>query len=349
MIFSVQYMRAIAALMVVCTHTAWKGEQYSTNPMYWFNIGGVGVDLFFIISGYIMCHTIFNKKLNVVDFIKARLVRIIPLYWVLTSVALCVYWVAPDKVNSSGGSTSVLYSFILFPTDSKYLIQNGWTLSYEFYFYIIFSVGLFFAGFLRFLAPAVILLSLALFGYLVETGGIYFNFLTNSLLIEFAMGIFIFNIHRAIVFNNSYSLILIIVSIVSLAYVNFFGGSGERVLDYGVPCFLFFLAMINFESKFSILKNNTASSIMAKIGDSSYSIYLIHPFVLTGSSIVLNKLGFSVYGWFFVSLLIINSVLAGLCCHVFLEKPMTEFIRRLVKWQSANNQIQTKIGFSLFK
>lgn len=349
MIVSIQYMRAIAALLVVCTHTAWKGEQYSTNPMHWFNVGGAGVDLFFIISGYIMCHTIYDKKLNIIDFIKARLIRIVPLYWLLTGVALCAYLVAPDKVNSSGGNTSVLCSFILFPTDSKYLIQNGWTLSYEFYFYIIFSVGLLFTGFLRFFTPAVILLSLVSLGYLMEASSVYFNFITNSLLIEFVMGILIFNIHRAVVFNSACSLILIIVSIVSLTCVNFFGGSGERVFDFGVPCFLFFLAMMNFERKFIVLKGNIISSIMAKVGNSSYSIYLIHPFVLTGSSIILKKLGFSEYGWLFVSTLIINSVLVGWCCHVFLEKPITEFIRCLVKRERANKHIQEKIELSLFK
>ena len=103
-------MRAIAALLVVFHHAAWKGEQYSTNPLAWFSIGSIGVDLFFIISGFIMCHTVNNKKVLFSSFIKARFIRIVPLYWVLTSMALVVFLFFPEKVNSSGGVTDVLAS-----------------------------------------------------------------------------------------------------------------------------------------------------------------------------------------------------------------------------------------------
>ena len=95
MIFSIQYMRAIAALLVVINHAAWKGAQFSTDPLGWFNIGGAGVDLFFIISGYIMCHTVYLKKKNFSSFLNARLKRIMPLYWVLTTMALTIFIIFP--------------------------------------------------------------------------------------------------------------------------------------------------------------------------------------------------------------------------------------------------------------
>lgn len=90
MIYSVQYMRAIAALIVVVSHSAWKGEQYSSDPLSFFNVGGAGVDLFFIISGFIMCHTVENKQIKILSFIKARIRRIIPIYWVLTTLAFVI-------------------------------------------------------------------------------------------------------------------------------------------------------------------------------------------------------------------------------------------------------------------
>ena len=54
MVLSVQYMRAIAALLVVFHHCAWKARQYSTDPWGWIAVGECGVNLFFIISGYIV-------------------------------------------------------------------------------------------------------------------------------------------------------------------------------------------------------------------------------------------------------------------------------------------------------
>ena len=136
-ILSIQWMRAIAILMVILQHAAWKGTQYSTNPLGWLKVGEAGVDLFFIVSGFVICHVTYNKTPAPFEFVKARLVRILPLYWLLTCVALVVYLIKPELVNSSGGITSVFHSFTLLPTSSKYLIRNGWTLSYELYFYIL--------------------------------------------------------------------------------------------------------------------------------------------------------------------------------------------------------------------
>jgi exopolysaccharide production protein ExoZ len=127
LILSVQYMRTFAALLVVLSHVAMKGAQYSTDPLSFFNVGAAGVDLFFIISGYIMCHTVSGKSVVFVEFLWAKAKRIIPLYWILTSAALVIFMLFPDKVNSSGGATNIVYSYLLFPTPEKYLIQNGWT------------------------------------------------------------------------------------------------------------------------------------------------------------------------------------------------------------------------------
>ena len=53
--------------------------------------------------------------------------------------ALIVFLISPNLINSSGGETGIFESFFLIPNGSKFLINNGWTLSYEFYYYFIFS------------------------------------------------------------------------------------------------------------------------------------------------------------------------------------------------------------------
>ncbi|WP_313159776.1 acyltransferase family protein, partial [Mixta calida] len=142
MIISVQLLRALAAIMVVMHHITIKAGQYHNNALSGFHIGEFGVDLFFIISGYIMCYTTEGKKIVPWVFIQRRIKRIIPLYWVMTAIALAVYLVAPAMVNASGGETSILASWTLFPLGKKLLVNNGWTLSYEFLFYLTFAVCL---------------------------------------------------------------------------------------------------------------------------------------------------------------------------------------------------------------
>lgn len=72
MLYSIQFLRGIAALLVVMAHTAHKGNIYNTETLSWFHIGGSGVDLFFIISGFIMCYTTHNKNLTIISFLTLR-------------------------------------------------------------------------------------------------------------------------------------------------------------------------------------------------------------------------------------------------------------------------------------
>src|SRR5687768_4763171 len=133
---SIQIMRGIAAVMVVLLHISVKGGQYGNGALGGFLIGGAGVDLFFIISGYIMCISTAGKQLNFYEFFLHRIQRIIPLYWFSTTVALGIYLYNPGLINTSGGETSIWASYTLIPTRNRLLNSNGWTLSFEFFFYL---------------------------------------------------------------------------------------------------------------------------------------------------------------------------------------------------------------------
>ena len=326
MVLSVQYMRAIAALLVLIGHSAWKGEQYSSNPLEWFHVGGVGVDLFFIISGFIMCYTTYRKEIDFGRFMKARLTRIFPLYWVLTTVALFVFILFPGKVNSSGGTTSIIHSYTLFPTEAKYLINNGWTLSYELLFYLIFGLGLIFSGRLKIVVPGIIILSLVAVGQLLGSPQYILTFLTSPLLIEFVFGISVFLVLRKIKLNAGFAIGFIAISILLLISVNMSGGAQLgakiRVVDYGMPALLFFVGMLSLEPFFKKNDATLISKVFYGIGNSSYSLYLLHPFVLSFSAIALQKIGVNKMGYPFVTLLVISSVLAGHLCYLLLEKPL---------------------------
>ena len=329
MIFSIQYMRAIAAVLVVINHAAWKGEQFSTNPLGWFNIGGVGVDLFFIISGYIMCHTVYLKKINFISFLNARIKRIIPLYWVLTTMALTIFIALPEKVNSSGGVINIIHSYTLFPVpiEDKYLIQNGWTLSYEFFFYFLFAFCLGLITKYKFILPATIIIILVSSGHFITSDNYLLGFVTNPLLLEFSFGIMAFYIFKTKQLSFTLGFFLIVLSILSITFVNIYDPPFSRIINWGFPAVLFFTGMMTFEPFFNRKKGYKISILFKMIGDSSYSLYLFHPFSLVVCSLLFSKIGLHNFGYMFVFSLVVSSIISGYLCYFLLEKNLLRIIK----------------------
>ncbi len=327
MLISIQHMRAMAAILVVIHHAAWKGTQYSTNPLDGFIVGNIGVDLFFIISGYIMCFTSDKKRIRFSEFITARVIRIIPLYWILTSVALAIYFILPEKVNSSGGETNIFASYFLYPISGKYLIQNGWSLSYEFYFYFIFAIGASLAFLGKYTITVMILSVFVALGFFVSFDSTTYNFLTNQLLAEFIMGMLAFLVLKKYSIPRKVSFILLIASVTWIIYLNIGKGFGIRILDYGVACWLFFVAYLSLEKDLIRMNTSQLSLFFQALGNSSYSLYLFHPFVLTLMSIIMVKLGLEQYGYVFITILVTCSVIGGHLCFLLLEKPLTAFLK----------------------
>lgn len=323
MLISIQFLRGIAALMVVITHASHKGNQYNINFFEGYHIGGSGVDLFFIISGFIMCYTTHNKDISAYQFIKNRVQRIIPLYWLLSSLALIAYLIYPSLVNSSGGKTDVLASFFLIPSENKFLIQNGWTLSYEFYYYFIFALFIFITStnFYRYSSISFMILFLVTIGFIYKPSTPFLSFLTNNLLFEFLLGILAFFIFKNNKLSYGYGLLSFLTGVFLLIFININGDFNlSRSLVYGIPMFFVFIGFVSFESILSQLKNPFFNSL-GYLGDSSYSLYLAHPFFLSPTALILNKLGISNM-YIFSSSLILGSIIFGYCTYLYIEKPL---------------------------
>lgn len=332
MLYSVQFLRGVAALIVVLAHIAFKGEQYSVDILSWFHVGSVGVDLFFIISGFIMCYTTDNKEIYFHKFIRNRLERIVPLYWVLTFVALIIFIVKPSLINSSGGTTSIIDSFLLLPNGNKFLIQNGWTLSYEFYFYFIFATALLFFRnrIKRYSAVVTSLIFLSIIGLLINTEIAYLDFLTSNYLLEFALGIVAFLVFKKSEFKISMSVVFLLLGLILMGYQNFngiFKLPFDRSISYGMPMFLIFIGMLSLEGVFRNTKN-IISNFFEKLGDSSYSLYLAHPFAISPVAMACKYLGIN-NPYLFLFLLTFSAIFTGFFVFYFIEKPLIKFIKKL--------------------
>tara|TARA_R110001583_G_scaffold40193_1_gene128598 strand:- start:4114 stop:5079 length:966 start_codon:yes stop_codon:yes gene_type:complete len=319
MIKSIQYLRGFAALLVVYYHSTIKASQNGFSDAEVMYFGQSGVDLFFIISGFIICFVGDKKVFTVKSFIKARIVRIIPLYWFFTLIALFAYLIVPSLVNSSGGETKIFDSIFLLPTQGKYLVQNGWTLSYEFYFYFIFSFFLFFK--LNHVYIFFFLCAMPIAGVFSDT-----FFVFDSFLLEFAMGVVSYKIYTSVgdFWRCYFPMILVLIAITLIL--------DGRVLEYGLVMWgLFHLGLLlNKVIDKYISKYRNMDMILDFSGASSYSLYLSHAFSL----VLLSKIYLMIFGavnlYAYLFFLCVISYVVGGLVYKIVELPLTRNVDKII-------------------
>ena len=244
----------------------------------------------------------------------------------------------PGKVNSSGGSTDILNSFLLWPTAGKYLIQNGWTLSYEFLFYGLFALGLG-CGRYRYVIAIAAIVALVLAGQWLEPQGVWGSFLTNAILLEFVMGIAAFHLFkRGFRAGAALSVALIAIAIAGFVFTGELEAGDPRVIGYGVPSLALFIAVRSLEGRTIRFDRSLAGKVAGALGDSSYSMYLVHPFFLVAASTVLTQTGLASHGWLLIAVLFIGSMVTGWYCYAWLEKPMTQVVARMRRVGASGSQ-----------
>jgi peptidoglycan/LPS O-acetylase OafA/YrhL len=337
---NIQALRGIAVLLVVFFHVQIVEEKYAQYDFIspdFFIIGMSGVDLFFVISGFVMVivtHRSFQSSGKIRQFLYHRITRIYPLYWFYSSLVLCVYLIQPTLVNSSvGNQVNIISSYLLLPQDLPPLINVGWTLILEMYFYFVFALLLllpkekFLFGIIAWGSSLVIIDNY--FNYLNETNNPFLYYYANPLILEFIGGCLIAIMYkRQYLFGSPLFFALLSFFLWILGYYYFqellsgdmTKNSWLRVFVFGVPAMLAVYASILFEKKEGALMPRWLRSI----GDASYSIYLSHLLVLT----VIGKiwLYFATEGIVdntIMLLLMFTAVLiAGFLSYTFIERPM---------------------------
>ena len=137
-----QALRGLAALGVLLSHLYVIELKYSPDALLgaWTRAGMAGVDLFFVISGFLMVYVTWGRDTTPGAFLWRRVTRIYPLYWVVSAAVLAVWLVRPDMVFASNPDPDILRSFLLFPQEGGPLLTVGWTLVHEMYFYLVFAL-----------------------------------------------------------------------------------------------------------------------------------------------------------------------------------------------------------------
>jgi len=331
-------LRAVAALAVVYSHIT---SEAGLNLR--LSIGTRGVDIFFVISGFIIAYI---GSRNADRFFVRRLIRIVPFYWAATLALFSVALVAPNLLRSTQPDVAQLLSSLFFiPRQTSYAgmyptMVLGWSLNYEMYFYVVFSLSLLIS---RRLAPVLSCVVIAVILELVSASGTQnpsIQFYARPLVFEFVFGIVTFYLlyaverHRAalqaITGGKITLLLALVVALVAIFFIEAQQGFGlARQISAGIPAFFIVLCAILLERIYRLTIN---SRILFLLGEASYILYLIHPYIVFGMLRTVLRgqhAGMPTTIAIIVALMTVSSAIA-IAIHLYFEKPVMRYLRRMI-------------------
>ena len=305
----IHVLRAVAAVMVVVHHARISVPGSGAWPAF----GASGVDIFFIISGYVMMLTT-QGSITPRKFLLKRIARIVPLYWLAT------IWTArrdPPDFDLVKDALFIPHHNHAITNWIAPMLQQGWTLNYEMLFYLIFAISMAVGKTYR---HFLILLTLALMPLLAFLPGVAAEFYGNSIVWEFGFGILLFMVASRSTFDRSRWTYLAIMAVgfglLALGYDRW-----PRALAEGLPALLIVWA------SFGACRGWLRSRLVVLIGDASFAIYLFH-WASFGAmkpvARVIHDPNLLMLGH------IATAIIAGVVIHLVVEKPMTRLVSRML-------------------
>ena len=330
---SIQFLRFFAAMLVVVMHAteaiSLRIPQYMHSG-YW-GLGSSGVDIFFVISGFVMAITTSNKPgilrarlAQASLFIRRRIVRIVPLYWFYSLLKMASVVLIPSlALRTTLDLPHIIYSFFFIPRLSPWglvqpILPVGWTLFFEMLFYLVFALAIVLSV-QRFIwcLLVFILINWVSVDYPDSTVMMFYS---QSIVFEFVLGLLVAEIiSRYQSLPLWFGFLAVIVGCILIFVISWSKGI-DRCLTWGVGAAFLVLGCLTCE------KHQLLQKIFIKLkilGDISYSTYLCHTFVVPALVVVFNKLQFS-------NVYLITTVCCGLVIgfsfisYFYIEKPLTK-------------------------
>lgn len=312
---ALQYLRAFAALVVVYSHATIQVPEWKSFLPY---TGAYGVDIFFVISGFIMVY-ITKAQDTPSNFLVNRVRRVVPLYWFFTLLMGAILFFLPTVFKTGEFSWATMVQSLFFIP--HYSLQNpeyvwpivapGWSLNYEMYFYLLFALSLFFAPQFRVaIITAAIFVIWAVFSTIGSSVAIP-RFVSDPAVFEFVAGMLL-----AIAWKRGFSLSSALGWVclaLGLAAATFAPEHLHHWVRISIPSTLIVVGCLYISvpvSKFGLL-----------LGDASYAVYLCHIFVLGALRVLVpdDATDSAIYAWVFVVAAIVTSTLAGIVVHFLID------------------------------
>ncbi|WP_233344554.1 acyltransferase [Burkholderia cepacia] len=324
---NIQAARAFAALAVVAYH------------MHVLPFGQAGVDVFFVISGFIMSWVAPDEGRA---FLYKRLVRIVPLYWVTTLGIYAIAVLRPHWLNTTTAAPEYLIKSLLFVPYVKEnghwgpLNLNGWTLEYEMLFYLAVAASLWIVRARRATAFAALMLtSLCLWAAIDGTPGTVAHHLGQPFVLEFGLGVLAYRVLQIGIVRRiaapawAFAAIGAVVAI-PLSHAAY--GTPQafaRIGLWGMPACVLIVSLVALD----MLNRTISNRIVASLGAASYSIYLIHPYVIgVAEKIVDVRANLHTWPGVATACAMLGVIcLSGQVGHIWIERPIVSVLNRWLR------------------
>jgi len=337
MLLNLQVLRAAAALAVVYFHvTSEAGLNFRVQ------VGAHGVDVFFVISGFIIACVGTRAPER---FFLRRVIRVVPAYWTATLAVFALAAVAPGLLHSTRADIAELLCSLLFvPRETAYsgvvpTLVLGWSLNYEMYFYGLFALSLLAAPRSAAIVCCAAIIAIALAIQVSGVSHASLRFYARPLVLEFVYGVAAYFVFEAIGRRATWlarrpegrgALWLVCAgAALGLVVEEAHAGFGlPRCVAAGVPAFALVLSCTLLERVYGA---RVRSKVVHLIGESSYVLYLIHPYVIYSLLRTTLRRGVVLAAPAAIAIavaLVALSVLTAVAVHVWVEAPALRALRR---------------------
>jgi peptidoglycan/LPS O-acetylase OafA/YrhL len=332
---NIQVLRFVAAIWVLLSHLEHEtlnnripGMTPAMDPtgIAW----KTGVDVFFVISGFIMYYMTAGRGGSWAyagEFLKRRIIRVVPMYWLFTTLMLAAIILVPGRIQHLDATPArTLASYFFIPMERadghiEPILAAGWTINYEMFFYACFAMALLWPRAIGLYALFLAFTVAVIFG---RFGPKFLEFWTNPIIIEFLFGIFLAYVYRTgrVQFNAAIVCVGVLIGVGLLAYTSRFDYVIDRWIWAGVPALI-------LAASFALGPNfgGRTGKLLALGGDASYALYLSHPFSLNVLAVVWTKAHLPLNGWAYVVAGLVCCTAAAWFIHLWVERPLLGFLR----------------------
>jgi peptidoglycan/LPS O-acetylase OafA/YrhL len=329
---SIQFLRFIAALYITLFHISywWNYKHDALGGL--FDNGYGAIDLFFVISGFVVVQSAATFKTGWASFLlflKKRFVRIYPVYWLFL-----LFFLITGMVNISGRTGFQIWQAIFLLPGHQGIIRTTWTLQYELYFYFLIGLtvlnrnGKYLIGALflfSLAANSASLLAAIVYNWHIPVFGFY-----NEFVLEFFLGTVIWKLFNKVPFWLAI-LLMLTGAVLFLVPIKI---NASHIVAFGIPAALLLtgLTALEWQQKIKI------PGFMVLLGNASYSLYLIHPPLI---HTILGKLdaAYATNRWLILLFVMALSALAVLV-YLKIERPLLRILNSYL--QKETDKAKTK-------